>query len=252
MDLIYGANVLAHVPEIVDFVKGVKVVLKPQGTAVFEFPYMRGLMENKFDIIYHEHVFYYSLIALQNLFQGAGLEIYDVEITPMQGGSLMIFASHPGNFTPTENLKKLAAEEIRNEFDKIGTYQKIEVNINALKRKLIALLTKIKNGGQKIAAYSAPAKGNILLNYFGINENYLDFIVDKSPHKQGLYTPGTHLLVHPLSKIYESKVDYLFVLCWNIYEEVMAMEELRIFKKNGGKFIVPIPGIKIYNKEGHY
>jgi len=245
-DLLYGANVLAHVPEIVDFVKGVRIALKPQGTAIFEFPYINGLMENKFDTIYHEHVFYYSLIALQNLFQTAGLEIYDVELTPMQGGSLMIFAAHPGNFALTGNVKNLAEKEIGNGFDKIETYQKIEANISALKKDLVALLMKLKNEGKKIAGYSAPAKGNILLNYFGINENFLDFIVDKSTHKQGLYTPGTHLLVHPLSKIYACKTDYLLVLCWNIYEEVMIMEELKEFREAGGKFIVPIPSIKIY------
>ncbi len=245
-DLIYGANVLAHVPEIVDFVKGVQIALKPQGTAIFEFPYLKGLMENKFDTIYHEHVFYYSLIALQNLFQTAGLEIYDVELTPMQGGSLMIFAAHPGNFARTDNVKNLAVEEIGNGFDRLETYQKIDSKVSALKKEIATLLTKLKSEGKKIAAYSAPAKGNILLNYFGINENFLDFIVDKSSHKQGLYTPGTHLLVHPLSKIYEDKTDYLLVLCWNIYEEVVAMEELKEFREAGGKFIVPIPSIKIY------
>ncbi len=231
-DLIFGANVLAHVPEIVDFVKGVKTILKPKGTAVFEFPYIRGLMENKFDTIYHEHVFYYSLIALINIFQSVGLEIYDVEETPMQGGSLLIFVSHLNDFSIKESVKNLKNQEIRDNFDKIETYQ--EVNNNVL---------KLKKENKKIVAYSAPAKGNILLNYFEINEKYLDFIVDKSEQKQGLYTPGTHLLVYSPEKIYQEKPDYLLILCWNIASEVM--EQLEDYHNSGGKFIIPVPNIKI-------
>ena len=244
-DLIFGANVLAHVPEIVDFVKGVKEVLKPNGTAVFEFPYVKGLMENKFDIIYHEHVFYYSLIALINLFRTAGMEIYDVKMTPMQGGSLMIFAANTGVFKISENIINLKAEEIKNGFDKIETYKKINENVSKLKNDIIGLLNKLKSEGKKIAAYSAPAKGNILLNYFGIGQNYLDFIVDKSKAKQGLYTPGTHMLVYPLEKINQEKPDYLLVLCWNILDEVINMIELKNFRDRGGKFIVPVPDVKI-------
>lgn len=243
-DLIFGANVLAHVSEIVDFINGVKIILKLKGTAVFEFPYIKGLMEKKFDIIYHEHVFYYSLIALRSLFQKADLEIYDVEITPMQGGSLKIFISHPGNFPISENIKKLVEEELKNKFDKFETYQKIKERVSRLKTELVVLLEKIKNSGGKIAAYSAPAKGNILLNYFGIKD-YFSFIVDKSEIKQGLYTPGTHLLVYPIEKIYEDRPDYFLILCWNIADEVMNMEELKVYREAGGRFIIPIPEIKI-------
>lgn len=243
-DLIFGANVLAHVPEIVDFVKGIKVILKPKGTAVFEFPYLKGLLENKFDTIYHEHVFYYSLIALQNLFQKADLEIYNVEETSMQGGSLKIFVSHPGNFKISKNIKNLIKKEMVNDFDKIKTYEKINRKISGLKKEMVEVLEDLKKKGKTIGAYGAPAKGNILLNYFGINKNYLDFIVDKSKAKQGLHTPGTHILVHPLDRIYSEKTDYLLILCWNIADEVMNMPELQEFIKSGGKFIVPIPEIK--------
>ncbi len=244
-DLVFGANVLAHVPEITGFVKGVKELLKPGGTAVFEFPYLMGIMENKFDIIYHEHVFYYSLIAVINLFTSADLEIYDVKMTPMQGGSLMVFACHPGVFPIHENVKNLKAKEIESGFDKLETYQKVSDNVLRIKNELLALLTKIKNEGKRVAAYSAPARGNILLNYFGINKNYLDFIVDKSKVKQGLYTPGTHLLVYPLEKISQEKPDYLLILCWNLADEVMQMEELKNWRQGGGKFIIPIPEVKI-------
>lgn len=242
-DLIFGANILAHVPEIVDFVKGVKEILKPKATAVFEFPYIKGLVEGKFDTIYHEHVFYYSLLALRNLFKTANLEIYDVEMTPMQGGSLRIFISHPNNFSISKNVKNLINEEIKNGFDKIETYQKIEENVEKLKEELIDLLKKIKKDGKAIVAYSAPAKGNVLLNYFGIHKNYLDFIVDKSEAKQGLYTPGTHLLVYSPEKIYQEKPDYLLILCWNIAGEVV--EQMRDYHDAGGKFIIPIPKVKI-------
>jgi len=242
-DLVFGANVLAHVPEIVDFIKGVKTILKSKGTAVFEFPYIKGLMENKFDIIYHEHVFYYSLLALRNLFQKVDLEIYDVEKTSMQGGSLKIFISHTGNFEINTNVKDLIDQEIQEGFDKLQTYQQLNKNIIKLKDDLLSLLKKLKSEGKRIGAYSAPAKGNILLNYFEINENYLDFIVDKSIEKQGLYTPGTHLFVHPTDKVYQENPDYLLILCWNIVDEIT--EQLRSYRNGGGKFIVPIPKVKI-------
>ncbi len=247
-DLIFGANVLAHVPSIVDFAKGVKTILKPGGTAVFEFPYLKGLLEKKFDTIYHEHVFYYSLIALRNLWHSVGLEVYDVEQTPMQGGSLEIFIAHPGAFAISDNVKILINQEVQAGFDKITTYQKMSDEIQNLKNELMALLAKLKSEGRTIAAYSAPAKGNVLLNYFGINQNYLDFIVDKAEAKQGLYTPGTHLLVYPLNKIYETKPDYLLVLCWNIADEIINMPELAEYKKHGGKFIIPVPEVKIFNE----
>jgi SAM-dependent methyltransferase len=243
-DLIFGANVLAHVPGIVDFVKGVKVALKPKGTAVFESPYLKGLMQNKFDIIYHEHVFYFSIIALQNLFKAADLEVYDVEMTPMQGGSFMVYVSHPGVYPASENVKKAVKAEIEAGYDKLETYQKMNENVVKLKKDLLALLDKTKGEGKSIAAYSAPAKGNILLNYFGIGSNYLDFIVDKAKAKQGLYTPGTHLLVYPPEKVMQEKPDYLLILCWNIADEVR--EQLKAYHEDGGKFIVPIPKISIY------
>ena len=241
-DLVFGANVLAHVPEINDFIKGVKIILKEKGTAVFEFPYIKGLMENKFDTIYHEHVFYYSLLALKNLFKKADLEIYDVEMTPMQGGSSRIFVAHSNKFKTSENVKNLIKQEEKNDFNKIETYKKINENVKKLKDEIVYLLKKIKNQGKRIAVYSAPAKGNILLNYFEI-KNYLDFIVDKSEVKQGLYTPGTHLLVYSPEKIYQEKPDYLLILCWNIADEVM--EQLKDYHDAGGKFIILIPNIEI-------
>lgn len=242
-DLIYGANILAHVPNIVNFAKGVSILLNKKGTAVFEFPYLKGLLENKFDTIYHEHVFYYSLIALQNLFRRAELKIYDVEIVPMQGGSLRIFISHPGIFAISPRVAKLEGKEIGKKFDKLETYQAINRRIRKLKDNMRTLLMKIKSQHKTVAAYSAPAKGLVLLNYFGIGNNYLEFIVDKAKEKQGLYTPGVHMPVYPIEKINEEQPDYVLILCWNIADEVMEL--LTDYKKKGGKFIIPIPKVKV-------
>jgi hypothetical protein len=241
-DLFYGANVSAHVPQIVGFVKGVKVVLKDKGTAIFESPYLMGLLENKFDTIYHEHVFYYSLIALQNLFKTACLEIYDIKFVEMQGGSLRIFVSHTGVYKISARVTKLADKEINYGLDKIATYRKINKNIEKLKKDIVSLLKKIKKEGKNIVGYSAPAKGVILLNHFAIGK-YLDFIVDNSKAKQDLYVPGTDMKVFPVEKIMESKPDYVFIFAWNIADEIM--QQLHEYKKRGGKFIIPIPVIKI-------
>lgn len=242
-DLILGANVLAHVPTIVDFVKGVGVILKPHGTAVFEFPYLAGLFENKFDTIYHEHVFYYSLLAIQNLFRQAGLTVYDVEMTPMQGGSLRIYVSHQKVFPVSRKVGALLATERKNGLDRPHAYRAIKTNVETLKTTLLHELRRIKREGKTIAAYSAPAKGNVLLNYFRIGSDILDFIVDKAPAKQGFYTPGTHLLVYPPSAIYEKNPDYLLILCWNIADEVM--DEYQKYHRSGGRFIIPIPKVMI-------
>lgn len=241
-NLVYGANVLAHVPGITNFVRGVKQILAPTGTAVFEFPYLKGLMDGKFDTIYHEHVFYYSILALCNIFKKANLEIYDVQMTSMQGGSLMIFASHPGNFEVSKRMLNLLRQEKRSGFDKLETYKKIGGKVEKLKKSMVNLVSKLKNEGKTIAAYSAPAKGNILLNYFNLGHD-LSFMVDKSEAKQGFYTPGTHLLVNHPDKIIDEKPDYLLVLCWNIADEVMR--EWKIIKNHGGKFIIPVPNIRI-------
>jgi len=241
-DLFYGANMFAHVPQIVDFTKGLKIVLKNKGTAVFESPYIQGLLENKFDSIYHEHVFYYSLIALQNLFKKAGLEIYDIEFISMAGGSLRVFVSHKGVYKVSTNVKKLMNQEMRSGFDKINTYRKMNTRIVGLRKDILSLLNRLKKEGKSIAAYSIPAKGVILLNYFDIGK-YLDFIVDKSAAKQNLYVPGSDMKVFSVKKIMEDKPDYVFILAWNLAPEIIR--QLDEYRKKGGKFIIPIPQIKI-------
>lgn len=242
-DLIYGANVLAHVPEIHDFVEGLATVLTSRGSAVFEFPYIQGLFEGKFDTIYHEHVFYYSALALQNLFRNGGLELYDVEMIPVQGGSLRIFVARPGVYKVSENVSKMLDEERKKGWDKIGAYETIAARAGVIKREILDFLESTKKEGSRVAAYSAAAKGAVFLNFCGIGKNYLDFLVDKSPAKQGLYTPGTHFLIGPPEKGSQEKPDYLLILAWNIADEIMAMEELRGFRDSGGKFIVSIPNL---------
>lgn len=244
-DLFYGANVLAHVPEILDLVRGAASVLKPRGSAVFEFPYIQGLFEGKFDTIYHEHVFYYSVLALQNLFRNGGLELYDVEIIPVQGGSLRIFIALPGVHKVSDAVSKMLEEEQKKGWDKIDAYEAIAARANTIKKEILDFLESVKNEGKRVAAYSAAAKGAVLLNFCGIGQNYIDFLVDKSPAKRGLYTPGTHFLIGPPEKVSAEKPDYLLILAWNIAEEVMAMEELREFRNAGGKFVIPIPETKI-------
>lgn len=241
-DIVYGANVFAHVPKIIDFLTGVKEILKTGGTAIFEFPYLKGLLENKFDTIYHEHVFYYSVLALRNLFAFANLELYDVEQIPMQGGSLRVFASHPKSFPIKKSVQQFIKEERKKGFDSLATYKRMNVQVSQLKKDIVALLKSVKKQNKRIVAYSAPAKGNILLNYFNIGM-YLDYIVDKSPAKQGLYTPGTHLLVFAPERIEVKKPDYIIILCWNIADEVI--KQLKKYQKDKVKFIIPIPSIKI-------
>lgn len=240
--LVFGANILAHVPEIRDFTAGVKTILSCEGTAVFEFPYVQGLMENKFDTIYHEHVFYYSLLALKNLFSSAGLEIYDVEKTPVQGGSLRIFISHPGKFAVSRNVAELTRFELENGYDKVFVYQNINKNVGKLKSELVSLLEDVRKTGKTVAAYGAAAKGTVLMNYFGIGR-YVDFVADKAEAKQGLYMPGIHLLVNHPEKINEKKPDFLLILPWNISNEIM--EQFSDYHQKGGKFIIPVPSIKI-------
>lgn len=242
-DVVYGSNVLAHIPNVVDALKGVKNILKDEGNAVFEFPYLQGLLENKFDIIYHEHVFYYSLMSIANLTKKVGLEIYDVEKVATQGGSLRVYLTHPGKKPVSQRVKQLLLREKQKGFHKLTTYQVMGVNVKKLKEELLNLLIKLKNKQKIIVGYGAAAKGNVLLNYFQIGKNYLDYIFDKAVEKQGFYTPGMHLLVVDPQQVNRLKPDYILLLSWNIAGEVL--EQLKTYRRTGGKFIIPIPRVKI-------
>lgn len=234
-DLIIGLNILNHIDEIKDFLRGVKLLLKPKGTAFFRF-----FMQRELDIINHEHVFYFSFLSLKNVLENVNLEMYDAEI---KKGALSIFVSHRDTFPISKNVKYFINEELKRKFNKLETYQKFAENIIKAKRELLSLLKELKSQGKKIAAYSASEKGNILINYCGIGKNYLDFIVDKSGLKQGLYTPGAHLLIYSPKKIYQEKPDYLLILSWNISKEIIT--QLKNYHNDGRKFIIPLPKIKI-------
>ncbi len=235
VDLLIGIHLLNHIAEIEDFLRGVKLLLEPKGTVFFKFYSQREL-----DIIQHEHIFYFSFLSLRNLFKNANLEMYDAEI---KDGIMHIFISHPNVFHVTKRVKNLIDEEINKKFNKLQTYQKFAKNIEKVKKNLIKLLKKLKNQRKRIVAYSASEKGNILLNYCGIGDNYLEYIVDMSKLKQGLYTPGTHLLIYPPQKIYQERPDYLLILSWNITEKII--KQLKDYHDTGGKFIIPLPKIKI-------
>ena len=241
-DVVYGANVFAHIPTIVDTVKGLKIILKENGTLVFESPYIKGLLENKFDTIYHEHVFYYSLIALQNLFGQVDMEVYDIDFIPMQGGSLRIYVGNKNEHRVSKQVKDLESQEYKDKLDKLSTYMKMGKSVLLLKKDLQNLLKKLKKNKKKIVAYGAPAKGVILLNYFQL-KHFIDYLVDRSPAKQGRYVPGVHILIENPQRIIEDKPDYVLILSWNIADEII--NQLSRYKKSGGKFIVPIPQVKV-------
>jgi SAM-dependent methyltransferase len=243
-DLIIGNNVLAHVPLINDFLLSVNRCLKPSGSAVFEFPYLKDLLVNiEFDTIYHEHVFYYSLSAIKTLAQRAELELYDVSRQDIHGGSIRVFLQKERRYDVTDNVKHmLSAEEKYGITDK-RLYADFGKKVEGLKDKLVQLLAGLKKDGKTIAAYGAAAKGNTLLNYYGIGREYIDYVADRSPYKQGRYLPGSHIAVEAPDRIKETKPDYVLILPWNIKDEIM--EQMGYIREWNGKFIIPIPKIQV-------
>lgn len=244
-DLICMANVMQHVPDINDFVEGIKIALKPEGTVNVEFPHLLNIIkENQFDTIYLEHYSYLSLLFVIKLFESHGLKIYDVEELPTHGGSLRIYACHKNINKPvSDNVKNVLNKEYEWGMDKTEVYTKYNETIKATKRKLLDLLIKIKNEGKSIIAYGAAAKGNTLYNYCGISTDFIDYAVDMNPHKQNKYLPGSHIPVYSPEKIKETKPDYILITPWNIKEEII--KQLEYVKEWGGKFIVAIPEAQI-------
>lgn len=246
-DLLLGNNVLAHVPDINDFVQGMKYMLKPGGVITMEFPHLLKLInENQFDTIYHEHFSYLSLITVQKIFSHFGLKIFDVEQLPTHGGSLRIYACHQENqsFEISVSVEKLAAAEIQAGFTDLSYYSSFTEKVKETKRKILDFLIGAKRAGKSVAGYGAPGKGNTLLNYCGIRTDFIDYTVDRSPHKQGLFLPGTHIPIYHPDKIKETKPDYVFILPWNLKNEIM--HQLEFIRGWNGKFVVPIPEVSIY------
>jgi len=244
-DLICMCNVLAHVPDINDFVQGMKNALKPTGTITIEFPHLLNIIKyNQFDTIYHEHYSYLSLIFAIKLFEKNGLKIYDVEKLPTHGGSLRIYGCHEeASFHITKNVKEVLDEEYTLGLDNVETYKKYAEKVKSTKRAFLKVLVDIKDQGKSIVAYGAAAKGNTLFNYFGISTDFIDYSVDLNPHKQNTYLPGSHIPVYCPEKIRETKPDYILITPWNIKDEII--KQLDYTTEWGCKFIVAIPKAEV-------
>lgn len=245
-DLMAANNVLAHVPNIQDFVVGFQRLLKPTGVATFEFPHLLQLIKhNQFDTVYHEHFSYLSLLAIQQVFNKQGLQVFDVEQLPTHGGSLRVYVQQAEN--PPYPVSATVAEILQAEdaagLNQLNTYLSFSQQVQAVKYSVLSFLTEAKQQGKSIVGYAAAAKGNTLLNYCGVGPEFLDYVVDRSPHKQGRFLPGTHIPIMSPEKIKETKPDYVLILAWNLQNEVK--EQMSFIKEWGGQFLVPIPSLKV-------
>jgi hypothetical protein len=246
-DLIIGNNVLAQVPDLNDFVAGMKMLLKPHGTITMEFPPLMQLMEgNQFDTIYHEHFSYFSFLTVERIFGAHGLTLYDVEEVPTHGGSLRIYARHVADTSKAVSYRvpELKAREEAAGFGRLEGYFSFTERVKETKWKLLDFLITAKRAGKTIAGYGAPGKGNTLLNYCGIRTDFIDYTVDRNPYKQDKFTPGTHIPIYHPDKIKETQPDYLLILPWNLKDEIMA--QTAYIRKWGGQFVVAIPEVMIY------
>jgi len=246
-NLLLGNNVLAHVPKLNDFVSGLKALLAPGGVITMEFPHLLQLMsENQFDTIYHEHFSYFSFMSVERVFAHHGITLFDVEELPTHGGSLRIYGRHADDESKPvgERVTQLRAKEQLAGLDRLDTYGGFCEQVKETKRKLLDFLIQAKRAGKSVVGYGAPGKGNTLLNYCGIRQDFLDYTVDRNPYKQGKFTPGTHIPIFGPEKIRETKPDYLLLLPWNLREEIM--QQMGFIREWGGQFVVPIPETKVY------
>ena len=245
-DLLLGNNVLAHVPALNDFVRGLKVLLKPQGVITMEFPHLLNLMrENQFDTIYHEHFSYFSFFTVEQVFARQGLKLFDVEKLPTHGGSLRIYGAHAEDRTKATSARvaQLLDEEARFGIADLRSYGNFAEQAKRTRRKLLEFLVDAKAAGKTIVGYGAPAKGNTLLNYCGVHSGLVGYTVDRSPHKQGKFLPGTHIPIFDPERIRQTRPDYILILPWNIKEEVMA--QMAHVRDWGAKFVIPIPEARV-------
>jgi hypothetical protein len=245
-DLLIGNNVLAHVPDLNDFISGLKIVLKPAGIITMEFPHLMQLVDNcQFDTIYHEHFSYLSFMTVQSIFKNHGLELFDVEELPTHGGSLRIFAKHAEDLTRkiSENVNALLEKEMSRGINMMAYYQDFQKKADQIKYDLLNFLIEQKKNNKKVAAYGAAAKGNTLLNYCGVRKDLIDFVVDASPYKQGKYLPGSHIPIVNGEEIKKYKPDYILILPWNIKEEIMA--QLDYIRTWGGRFVIAVLEMEI-------
>ncbi|HVM87571.1 MAG TPA: class I SAM-dependent methyltransferase [Puia sp.] len=245
-DLLLGNNVLAHVPDINDFVKGLAVALKPSGVITMEFPHLMKLVElNQFDTIYHEHFSYLSLLSVNTIFNYHGLKIFDVQEISTHGGSLRIFACHYNNaaYAITKAVVELLQKEKSKGMNSLGYYKGFQQKVNSIKNEFLEFLLKAKKEKKKIAAYGAAAKGNTLINYCGIKIDLIDFVADANPNKQNKFLPGSHIPVVSEESIKNAKPDFVVIFPWNIKSEIM--EQLKYIRDWNGKFVIAIPELQI-------
>ena len=245
-DLMIANNVLAHVPDINDFVAGFQALLKPDGVATFEFPHVLNLIaQNEFDTIYHEHYSYLSLYAVEQILAAHGLEVFDVEEWPSHGGSLRLFVQHRGGERACENaVAAVRAKEREAHLHRLEGFTGFAARVQQVKRELLKFLIAAKEEGRTVVGYGAPAKGNTLLNYCGVRTDLLAYTVDRSPHKQGRYLPGTRIPVHAPERILETKPDFVLILPWNLKDEIM--EQMQSVRTWGGRFVTPIPALTVH------
>ena len=245
-DLLLGNNVLAHVPDIVDFVRGMKMTLKEDGVITMEFPHLMQLVDNnQFDTIYHEHFSYLSFYTVKQIFKAQGLEMFDVEEVPVHGGSLRIYAKHENDASKpiSDKVQKLLDKEIEKGMNTLDYYNEFQKASFQIKQDFTDFLIQQKREGKKVAGYGAAAKGNTLLNYCGIKNDLIDYVVDANPYKQNKWLPGSHIAVVNEAHLKENKPDYVVIFPWNIKEEVM--KQLDYIKEWNGKFVVPIPHVHV-------
>jgi 2-polyprenyl-3-methyl-5-hydroxy-6-metoxy-1,4-benzoquinol methylase len=245
-DLLLGNNVLAHVPGLNDFVKGMKIMLKPAGVITMEFPHLQKLVDEcQFDTIYHEHFSYFSFITVEQVFAKHGITLFDVEELPTHGGSLRIYGRHSEDSTKPvgEHVVALREREKRLGYAGLDLYRSFAQKVMATKRDILEFMIKVKRDGKSVVGYGAPAKGNTLLNYCGVRTDMIDYTVDRSPHKQGHFLPGTRIPIYGPEKIRETKPEYLVILPWNLKDEIMS--QMAQIREWGGKFVVCIPEVKV-------
>lgn len=245
-DLILGNNVLAQVPDINDFVGGIKTLLKRDGVATLEFPHLLRLVDdNLFDTIYHEHFSYFSFTTVERIFAAHGLTLFDVDEVPMHGGSLRIYARHAGHSAGAVSPSVSALKERERAWgvSRLDTYAAFGERVKATKRMILQFFIDARNAGKSIAGYGVPGKGNTLLNYCGIRTDLLDFTVDRNPYKQGKFTPGTRIPIHAPEHIRTARPDFLFILPWNLKEEIMAQNAF--VREWGCKFVTPLPTLVV-------